>query len=38
MVKNIDIAYEFGKIKSAKQIGVGFALETNPELQHAVGN
>jgi phosphopantothenoylcysteine decarboxylase / phosphopantothenate---cysteine ligase len=36
MVKNVDIAYEFGKIKSPKQIGVGFALETNDELQYAV--
>lgn len=37
MVKNVDIAYEFGKIKTSKQISVGFALETNDELQHAVG-
>ena len=37
MVKNVDIAYEFGKIKKANQIAVGFALETNDELKHAVG-
>jgi len=35
MVKNIDIAYEFGKIKTSDQISVGFALETNDELTHA---
>lgn len=35
MVKNIDIAYEFGKVKTADQISVGFALETNDELLHA---
>ena len=37
MVKNIDIAYEFGRVKSADQISVGFALETNDELKHAMG-
>ncbi len=37
MVKNVDIAYEFGKIKSPEQISVGFALETNDEDKHAVG-
>jgi phosphopantothenoylcysteine decarboxylase / phosphopantothenate---cysteine ligase len=37
LVKNIDIAYEFGKIKSSGQISVGFALETNDELAHARG-
>jgi phosphopantothenoylcysteine decarboxylase/phosphopantothenate--cysteine ligase len=36
MVKNIDIAYEFGKIKQPHQLSVGFALETNNELQHAI--
>lgn len=36
MVKNIDIAYEFGKIKTKKQLSVGFALETNNEEQNAV--
>lgn len=35
MVKNIDIAYEFGKIKTPDQLSVGFALETNDELEHA---
>jgi phosphopantothenoylcysteine decarboxylase/phosphopantothenate--cysteine ligase len=37
MVKNVDIAYEFGKIKTSKQLSVGFALETNNELMHATG-
>ena len=37
MVKNVDIAYEFGKVKSAKQLSIGFALETNDEVKHAVG-
>jgi len=36
MIKNIDIAFEFGKIKTPAQVAVGFALETNDELQHAV--
>ncbi len=36
MVKNIDIATEFGKCKSPNQISIGFALETNDELNHAV--
>lgn len=36
MVKNIDIAYEFGHIKTNDQLSVGFALETNDELEHAV--
>ena len=33
--KNVDIAFEFGKIKKANQLSVGFALETNDELKHA---
>ena len=37
MVKNIDIAYEFGKVKTPNQFSVGFALETNDELSHAMG-
>ncbi len=37
MVKNIDIAYEFGKMKTPSQISIGFALETNDELAHAQG-
>lgn len=37
MTKNIDIAYEFGKIKNDNQLSVGFALETNDELAHAQG-
>jgi len=37
MVKNTDIACEFGKIKNSRQVSVGFALETNDELAHAIG-
>ncbi len=33
--KNVDIAFEFGKIKKSNQLSVGFALETNDELKHA---
>jgi phosphopantothenoylcysteine decarboxylase / phosphopantothenate---cysteine ligase len=36
MVKNVDIAFEFGMIKTRKQLSVGFALETNDELAHAL--
>ena len=35
MIKNVDIAAEFGKVKTKNQIAVGFALETNDELAHA---
>jgi len=35
MVKNVDIAHEFGKVKGEGQLSVGFALETNDELSHA---
>jgi len=35
MVKNPDIACEFGRVKSPDQYSTGFALETNDELQHA---
>lgn len=37
MVKNVDIAYEFGQIKMINQLSIGFALETNDELSHAIG-
>jgi len=37
MVKNIDIAGEFGRIKTPRQVSVGFALETNNELANAMG-
>lgn len=37
MVKNVDIAYEFGQVKQANQLSIGFALETNDELKHAIG-
>ena len=36
MVKNIDIAAEFGRYKQPHQIAVGFALETNDEYAHAL--
>jgi phosphopantothenoylcysteine decarboxylase/phosphopantothenate--cysteine ligase len=35
LVKNIDIAYTLGKLKSPSQIHVGFALETENEEFHA---
>jgi phosphopantothenoylcysteine decarboxylase/phosphopantothenate--cysteine ligase len=35
--KNIDIALEFGKLKTANQISVGFALETNNVLENSIG-
>ncbi len=37
LTKNPDIAAQLGKIKQATQINIGFALETNDELQHAEG-
>lgn len=37
LVKNVDIAAEFGKYKTSNQVSIGFALETNDELNHAVG-
>ncbi|WP_259069497.1 phosphopantothenoylcysteine decarboxylase [Mucilaginibacter sp. X4EP1] len=36
MVKNVDIAYQFGLIKRNDQVAVGFALETNNEEQNAL--
>jgi phosphopantothenoylcysteine decarboxylase/phosphopantothenate--cysteine ligase len=36
MVKNVDIAFEFGKIKRHNQVSVGFALETTDEEQNAL--
>lgn len=36
MVKNIDIATEFGKVKQSHQLSIGFALETNDELHNAM--
>src|SRR5882724_546576 len=36
MIKNIDIGYEFGVIKSEDQLSIGFALETNDELKYAI--
>lgn len=35
LIKNPDIAAYFGKVKKADQITVGFALETNQELENA---
>lgn len=37
LIRNVDIAAEFGKHKRPEQISVGFALETRDELKHAVG-
>jgi len=37
MVRNVDIAGEFGKIKTNRQLSIGFALETNDEITHAIG-
>ncbi|NVO30545.1 phosphopantothenoylcysteine decarboxylase domain-containing protein [Hymenobacter lapidiphilus] len=37
LVKNVDIAFELGKIKRAEQFSVGFALETEDEQAHALG-
>ena len=36
MVKNVDIAAEFGKVKREGQVSIGFALETNDEEQNAL--
>lgn len=35
MVRNIDIAVEFGKIKKPGQFSIGFALESDNELENA---
>lgn len=35
--KNIDIALEFGKVKQAHQVSIGFALETNNIHENAIG-
>lgn len=35
LTKNIDIAFEFGKIKKENQLSIGFALETDNELENA---
>jgi phosphopantothenoylcysteine decarboxylase / phosphopantothenate---cysteine ligase len=36
LVKNKDIAYEFGRQKATWQYAVGFALETHDEREHAL--
>lgn len=36
LIKTKDIAYEMGLLKTAEQFTVGFALETNDEIKHAV--
>ncbi len=36
MVRNVDIAFEFGKIKTARQLSICFALETTDEVAHAI--
>jgi phosphopantothenoylcysteine decarboxylase / phosphopantothenate---cysteine ligase len=35
LIRTIDIAYELGKKKHEKQLLIGFALETNNELDNA---
>lgn len=35
LVKNVDIAFEFGGLKRTNQLSIGFALETNDEMKHA---
>lgn len=35
LIKNVDIAYEFGKVKTPQQKSIGFALETNNVLDNA---
>lgn len=35
MVKNVDIAFELGKIKQPGQLHIGFALETENEIENA---
>lgn len=35
--KNVDIALEFGKLKTVNQISVGFALETNNVRENSMG-
>ncbi|NCO62394.1 MAG: phosphopantothenoylcysteine decarboxylase [Flavobacteriales bacterium] len=35
-VKNVDIAFEFGKVKTKQQKSIGFALETDNVLEHAI--
>lgn len=34
-IKNVDIAYEFGRVKTQHQKSIGFALETNNVLDNA---
>lgn len=36
LVKNRDIAFEFGEFKRSNQLSVGFALETNDEMKNAI--
>jgi phosphopantothenoylcysteine decarboxylase/phosphopantothenate--cysteine ligase len=36
MVRNVDIAAEFGKVKSAGQLSVGFVVEKEDEFAHAM--
>lgn len=35
LIKNIDIAFEFGQLKRGGQLSIGFALETNNEVEYA---
>ena len=36
LIKNPDIAFEFGLIKKVNQLSIGFALETNNEIVYAL--
>ncbi len=37
LIKTKDIAFEMGKIKTPQQTTIGFALETEAEVEHAAG-
>ena len=37
LVKNPDILFELGKVKTQNQVVVGFALETENAVEHAIG-
>ncbi|MDQ3550673.1 MAG: phosphopantothenoylcysteine decarboxylase [Bacteroidota bacterium] len=36
LVKNRDIAFEVGDVKRINQLSIGFAMETNDEMKHAI--
>jgi len=35
LIKNRDIAFEFCEVKRINQLSIGFALDTNNEMEHA---